>query len=114
MRDQDVLEDLPDRLNLAHADQLLVQPSVEIGQAVRVEAELVQDSCVQVFYVEWILYCGTSEFVSRADTDAPLDATAGQPHRKSVGVVVASGPFLILCRRLPPELPSPDDECRVE
>src|SRR5205823_23300 len=41
-------DDLLDRLGPFHADQLLVEPAVEIAQFVRVEPQLRQDGGVQV------------------------------------------------------------------
>src|SRR5690348_12692411 len=98
-----------DRVGALDADQLLVQAAVEVGQAVWVEPELVQDRGVEVLYLERLLDGGTAEFVGLADADAALDPAAGQPHREAVGVVVPPGPDLILCRRLAPELAAPDD-----
>ena len=55
-----------------------------------------------------------AQFVRLADAHARLDAAAGQPTREPVGVVVAAGARGVLGRRLPAELPGPDDDGRVE
>src|SRR5262245_47806152 len=55
--------DLLDRLRPLHADQLLIQPAVEIGECIRIEAHLVQNRGMQVFHVEAVADAGAAEFV---------------------------------------------------
>src|SRR5690606_24096790 len=45
-------DDLADRLGPLDADELLVEPAVEVGEPLRVEAELGEDRGVQVLDVE--------------------------------------------------------------
>src|SRR5205823_14159743 len=99
--------DFLDRLGAFDPDQLLVEAAVEIGQAIRLEAELVQDGGVEVFDVERPVRGSATQFVGAANGDAALDAAAGQPHGKAVSIVVATGAELILSRWLPPELAAP-------
>ena len=48
-------DDLPDRLGPFDADELLVQPAVEVGEAVGVQAKLGEDRGVEVLDVEPVL-----------------------------------------------------------
>src|SRR5262249_49071268 len=109
-----VSEDLLDRLGALDANQLLVEPAVEVGQPVRIEAELMQDGRVQVLDVEALRPRRAAHLVRRADADPPLDPASCQPHREAVGVVVAAGPDRVLGGRLPAELTAPDDQRRAE
>ena len=59
-------------------------------EAVRVEAEQVQDRGVDVGDVVPVLHGVEAELVGRAVDDAPLDAAAGHPDREAVIVVVAA------------------------
>src|SRR5215207_6882508 len=77
-------DDLLDRLGAFDADELLVQPAVEVRQPVRVQPELLQHGRVHVLDMEAVLDRRGAEFIGRADADAALDAAAGQPHREAV------------------------------
>src|SRR6185295_12566755 len=79
------LDYLLDRFRAFHADQFLIQAAEEIRQMVRVEAELIQNRCVQILDVEAVLDGRCAELVGGADTRAALDAAAGQPHREAIG-----------------------------
>ena len=103
-----------DRLGAFDADELLVQAAVEVGQAVGVEAELVQDRRVQPLDVQAVLDGGAADLVGLADARAPLDAAAGHPHGEAEGVVVAARALGVLGGRLAAELAAPDDQRLVE
>ena len=97
------------------ADELLVQPAVEVGEPVGVEAHLLQHGGVQVLDVEAVVDGGrAAEFVGLADADAPLDAAAGHPHGEAVGVVVAARALGVFGGRLAAELAAPDHQRLVE
>src|SRR5690242_20091502 len=85
------LADLRDRLRPLHAHEPLIEPAVEVRELVRVDAKLLQDGGVEVVDVEFVDDGGGAEFVGFADAGAALDAAAGHPHRKAVGVVIAAG-----------------------
>ena len=53
------------------ADQLLIQPAVEVGEPVGVEAQLVQDRGVQVLDVEGVFDGGGAELVGRRRRSCP-------------------------------------------
>ena len=55
-----------------------------------------------------------AELVGHADAVAALDAAAGHPHGKAVGVVVAAGALCVFGGRLAAEFASPDDQRFVE
>ena len=48
-------DDLVDGMHFLDSHQLLVQPAVEVGQAVGIEPQLVQYRCMQMFDVKRIL-----------------------------------------------------------
>ena len=50
--------DLHDRRGTLDADQLLVQPVVEVRQAIRIEPELVQNGGVKLLDLKSIFYGG--------------------------------------------------------
>src|SRR4051812_44339674 len=60
------LNDLPDRLGPLHADELLIEPAVEVGQPVGVAAQLLQDRRVQVLDVEAVAHRGAAQLVRLA------------------------------------------------
>src|SRR3982750_1573705 len=66
-------DDLLDRLCPFDADQLLIEPAVEVGQAVRVDAELVERGGVEVLDLEAVGHRCGAEFVGLADGGAALD-----------------------------------------
>ena len=90
--------------------QLLIEAAVEIGEAVRVHAHLVQDGGVQALDVEGIFDGGAAQLVGPAHAHAALDAAAGQPHREAVGVVVAAGALFVFGGGLAAELAAPDHQ----
>ena len=53
---------------------------VAVGEALVVDAELVQDRGMQVMDVDDVLGGMIAKFVGRAVRDAGLDAAAGEPH----------------------------------
>src|SRR5260370_36186470 len=73
--------DLLDRLRALDADELLLQPAVEVGQMVRVEPHLVENGRVQVLDVVAVRDAGAAQLVRLADSETALDAAARQPHR---------------------------------
>src|SRR5215212_9736702 len=89
-------DEFADRLRAFDADELLVEAAVEVGEAVGVEAQLLQDGGVQVLDVERLLHGAAAELVGLADADTALDAASCRPHGKAVGVVVAAGALLVL------------------
>ena len=107
-------DELVDWLGPFDSNEFLVQSTMEVGQGIGVESELVQDRSVQLLDVEPVLDRLVAQFIGTADTDASLDAAAGHPHGESRGVVVAPGAFGVLGRWLSAELASPDDERLVE
>jgi hypothetical protein len=59
---------------------------------------------MQVLDVKAVFNRRATEFVGLADAVAPFDSSAGQPHRKAKGVVVAAGTLGVLGGRLAAEL----------
>ena len=69
---------------------------------------------MKVVDVDAVFHGREAELVGGAVDRAPLHAAAGHPHREAVGIVVAARLPFSLAERHPAELPSPDDERRVE
>ena len=66
-------------------------PTLEAGGELGViEAELVKDGGVEVVNVDLVLDGIEAEFIGLAVVDSALNSTACHPHRKGVGVVVAT------------------------
>src|SRR5262249_24465447 len=103
-------DDLLDHLRPLDADRLLVEATVEVAEAVGIEAEMLEHGGMQVLDVEAVADGGAAECVGCAGGHAAFDAAAGEPHGEAVGVVVAAAAHRILGRRLPAEFPAPDDE----
>src|SRR5690606_14313377 len=82
-------DELPDHPALDEG-QALVAPQVRVGQAVLVQAELVQARGVEVAEVAGLLDGPQADRVGGADDLAAPDAAAGQPHREAEVVVVAA------------------------
>ena len=60
-----------------HARQALVEPLVEVGEPGVVEAHQMQDCCVQVGNMPWVLDGLEAQLVRRADRLAALHAGTG-------------------------------------
>src|SRR4051794_38793394 len=69
--------------------QTVIAPLEAVGQLLVVQAEQVQNSRLQIVNVDGILNDVIAEVVGGAHGDAPLDSSAGQPHRIGVLMVVA-------------------------
>src|SRR5262245_40319535 len=95
------------RFDVFHADEPLVQHAVEIAKPVGIEAHLVQDGGVQALDVQRIFYCRRAKLIGSAQSDAALDASAGQPHREAIRVVVAAGALRIFRGGLTAKLSPP-------
>src|SRR5262245_38115442 len=103
-----------DRLRSLDADELLIEPAVEVTEAIGVEAHQAEDGGVQVLDMVGMLDGLGAEFVGGADGDAPPRAAAGHPHGEAVGVVVATCPGGVFGGGLPAELAAPDNQRLVE
>ena len=83
-----------------------------------VEPEAVENRRLQVVHMDFIRGDVEAEFVGGAMRDARLDAAAGQPHRKRIGMVVAAPRppqhSTRLHHRRPPELSTPHHQRAVE
>ena len=77
-----------------------------------VETEDPQDRGVEIVDVHPVVHGVESQFVGGADRDPPRNPATRHPHRESRGIVVAAVP--LLAHRGAAELPTPDDERRVE
>ncbi len=102
--------DLLNRIGTFDTDQSLIESTVEIGQSIRIETELLQNGRVDPFDMHSIFDRGRAELIGLAKTHAPFDTATGQPHRKPVGIVIPARAFFILCRRLASKLAPPDDQ----
>ena len=102
--------DLLNRIGTFDADQSLIESTVEIGQSVGIEPELLQNRGVNPFDMHAIFDRGRSQLIGFAKTDSAFDSATGQPHRKPIGIVIPARSFFILGGRLASKLASPDDQ----
>src|SRR6185312_1651714 len=82
---QQILNDLPPLVRQSHAEALVRnrQPPV-------VEAELMQDSGVQIVDVDRVLDDGPADVVGLAIGEAPLKAAAGHPDAEGERMMIAA------------------------
>ena len=73
-----------------HIGEPEIAAGVAEGEPLVVEAEAVENRRLQVVYMNFIRGDVEAEFVGRAMRYARLDATASQPHREGIGMVVAA------------------------
>ncbi len=85
---------------------------MEEPEAILVEAHGLQDGGVEVTHGIASSHTTQTHFVGLADDGAGLDATAGEPHREAVRVVIAA--VTALRHRQAAELGAPDDERGIE
>jgi biopolymer transport protein ExbD len=88
----------------------LVAALVEVREPGVVEPHQVKDGRVQIVDVNLVLHRFEAEFVRRAVSHAALRATAREPHREAIRIVVTARLVLPLAERHPPELATPHDE----
>ena len=90
---QNVFNDLP--VNVGQAE---VTPGIAIGQALVIKPQQMKQSGVEIVHVDLVLDRLVAELVGCAIGEAGLDATASQPGREPLGIVIAtkiaSGSFL--------------------
>src|SRR5579862_1464685 len=72
-----------------------------------------QDRGMQIMHVDLILYNIETQLVAFPDGNAALNASARQPHRESVGMMVATV-VSALAHGRSPEFTAPDHQGRVE
>ncbi len=71
-----------------HAGEALVEAQVAVGEAFVVDAEAMEDGCIQVVYVNRVLQDVVGEVVGLAIFEALLDASASHPHGECSAMVV--------------------------
>src|SRR5262245_49281568 len=84
------------------------------SQAEMIQSQKMQDGGLQIVDVDAVLGGTEAEFVGGAESDAGLDAAAGQPHGKGLDVVIPADGFAALAHGRAAELAAPDDERVVE
>ena len=67
-----------------------VTPLKSVGEFGVIEAEKVHDGRVQIMNVDFVLGGVEAEFVGFAHGEAGLDAAAGQPHRETIWMMIAT------------------------
>ncbi len=68
-----------------------------------------QDSRVQIMHVNLVLYDVETQLVAFPQRDAAFNAAAGQPHRESIGMMVAAV-VSALAHGRPAEFAAPDHQ----
>ena len=106
-------QDLAHHLRGFDAGEFLIEAAVGVGEAMMVEAELVEHGGVEVADVVRILGNLPTEIVGRADGMAALDAGSGHPDGEAAAMMVAAGhgrtEFALRVNGAA-ELTAPDDE----
>lgn len=109
---QSLGDDFADRLGLGHAREPLIEPVVEERQLPVIESHRGEDRGVEIADVAAIDGGLVSDVVGLTVADASLDASAGQPVREALRVVIAA--FGALGDGLASEFASPNDEGLVQ
>lgn len=92
--------------------QSKIASTVRVRQPLMVKTEQVQDGRVQIVNVDLVGDGRKAERIGRTMDGATFDTAAGQPHRKAIGIVVAS--ISVLRRRRATKFAAPNNECFVE
>ena len=101
-----------DVIETTNIRQSAVTAFKQVGQFFVVDAEQCEHGGVQVVDVDFVFDCAETEFVGRADDLATANATAREPCRVAVGIVVAA--LIALHHGRAAEFTGPGDERRVE
>ena len=101
-----------DVIETTNIRQSAVTAFKQVGQFFVVDAEQCEHGGVQVVDVDFVFDGSEAEFVGRADDLATANATAREPCRVAVGIVVAA--LIALHHGRAAEFTGPGDERRVE
>ena len=74
-----------------HISEAVIAAGMAVGKTFVVDAEEMQQGGVQVVDVHTVVQCLEAELVALAVRYATLHASAGEPHHKTVRVVVTTG-----------------------
>ena len=85
-----------------------VAARVAVGETFVIESQDVQDCCVQIVEVDFVLDGVVAVVVGRTVAESRLDARARHPHGERLGIVVA--PVGTLSCRRAAELSAPQDQ----
>src|SRR5437868_6706539 len=104
---ENALHNLAVNIRQAH-----IAPAETIRQALVIYAKQMQHCRVKIMNCHLVFDGIIAIVVSRSINRAALDASAGEPHRKSKGVMVT--PVAALRHRCPPKLSAPDNQSLAE
>ena len=106
--DKDTLHDLPRNVGEPEVSALKL-----VGQLGVVDTQGTQDGRVQIVNVDRVFHDVVAVVVGLAQTDAGLDAAAGEPHGEAAWMMIApviiSGELALAIYR-PAKLAAPDDQ----
>src|SRR5262245_55792161 len=85
---------------------------VKVSQLLVIEPEAMQNRCMDVMHVDTILDRVETNLISRAVSNAAFDAAAGEPHRKTVRIVVPA--VAAFTHRCAAEFTAPNDQRTVQ
>ena len=91
-----------------HIGQPKISTAVAVGQFFVIQTHQMQDGGVQVVNMHFVFDSGETEFIRCTVSHAPLDASTGQPHGKTMMVVIAT--VTVLGNRRATEFPPPDNQ----
>lgn len=78
-----------------HVCEAEVAPLVRIRELFVIQSQKMQYGGLQIVDMDAILDARIPDLVRLAEAQAPLDASAGQPHRVSVTVVIATDEWIV-------------------
>ena len=62
----------------------------EVGELLVIKAQEMQESCLEVVYMNFVLRDAETEFIGAAMSDAALDPPAGEEHGVAVGEMITT------------------------
>ena len=73
--------------------QPVVASGIAVGEPFVIETEQMQDGCLQIMHVDFVFDRLEAKFIGRSVNKASFHASAGQPRRETIVVMVAAIDF---------------------
>ena len=102
---------------MLNTSEALLKALKRESKAFMVNAHAMQESCIEIVYMNWIFDNVIAELVGLAVFNSTLNSATGHPHRKAFGMVVAAVVFfsqLALAVDGPAKFAAPDNERGIE
>jgi hypothetical protein len=102
----------------AHIRQTKIAALVAIGQVLMIDSEQVENRCLYIVDMHWVLRNVVTQIVGRPDGLSALNSTASEPHgeriRMMIAALLASQGRIVFHHRRTAKFTAPDHECFVE